>query len=558
MADAMMPGGPVGAPPLAGPPAASAQMQMPAPMPQMVHDVTIEITRTYECARVENVPPEEFGVTRRQRSVILRDCDYCYHEVKRTQAQLIAEDYDEEQVKALPSGESDLSGESIARDTVDDTSGSSDEINKANREITVTEHYIVLDYEGNGKPQRYRITTGGDKGDILKQKGKLAVVPDRVRFVAMTPVIMTHRFFGRSIADLVMDIQKIKTALLRSLLDNMYLANNQRTEIAESHATKHTIDDLLSNRPGGIVRTKQPGGLQVLQSQSIGSFGYPLLEYMDATREWRTGVTRQGQGIDADALQNQTATAVARVYSMAQARMRLIARIFAETGIKELFWLLHATIRENATEADTVKLRNKWVPVDPREWRNRDNLTVNVGLGFGSKDQELAFLMNLLAIQKEAIMAPATKLVTPNNIYNTLKQIVQKAQLKSIEPYFTDPASRAQEPTPPSPEVQEAQAKLQIEQKKNEGQMQLDQAKAAQDAALQQAKMTQEGQLKREQMAAELQLKREQIVMEMTLKREQLVAELQLKRELGFANAAAKAQTNGSGTSSVHVGGEPG
>jgi hypothetical protein len=134
--------------------------------------------------------------------------------------------------------------------------------------------------------------------------------PDIVReesmpFAAMTLIIVTHRLFGRSIADLVMDSQRIKTALVRALLDHAYLANNPRTQIPESYAGDQTLDDLLISRPGGIVRTKMPGGLQVLATPAIGGDVFPLLEYQDATREWRTGVTPQGQGIDANALQNR-------------------------------------------------------------------------------------------------------------------------------------------------------------------------------------------------------------------------------------------------------------
>ena len=138
-------------------------------------------------------------------------------------------------------------------------------INAASRLIRVTEHYVRMDYEGNDEAALYRVTTGGEEGEVLKRDGEPDVVEvDVIPFAAMTPVIVTHRFFGRSIADLVMDIQRIKTALLRALLDNAYLANNPRTEVPESHATETTLDDLLVSRPGGIVRTKMPGGLSVI------------------------------------------------------------------------------------------------------------------------------------------------------------------------------------------------------------------------------------------------------------------------------------------------------
>src|SRR5207237_4112959 len=122
--------------------------------------------------------------------------------------------------------------------------------------------YVRMDYEGEGEAALYRVTSGGEEGEILTRDGEPDIHrEDEIPFAAMTPVIVTHRFFGRSIADLILDIQRIKTALLRGMLDNLYLHNNPRVEVSESHASETTLDDLLVSRPGGIVRTKAPGGI---------------------------------------------------------------------------------------------------------------------------------------------------------------------------------------------------------------------------------------------------------------------------------------------------------
>ena len=261
---------------------------------------------------------------------------------------------------------------------------------------------------------------------------------DVIPFAAMTPVIVTHRFFGRSIADLVMDIQRIKTALLRALLDNAYLANNPRTEVSELHATETTLDDLLVSRPGGIVRTKQPGGLNILKHPDIGGDVFPLLQYQDATREWRTGVSRQGQGVDPNALQNQVATIANQMFNASQAKVKLIARIVAETGIRDLFSLLHATVRRHGSQAQTVRLRNQWVTVDPRDWKARADMTINVGLGTGSKAEQLAHLQLIIAAQKEAI---AAGLVSAKNLFHSAKELVKLAGHKNVEAFFTPPGA---------------------------------------------------------------------------------------------------------------------
>lgn len=511
---------------------------------EAVHDVTIIKKRGYGCAKVEAMAPEEFGIARRAKSI--QDSGYCYHETTTTESDLIDKGYDAEQVRGLATGETeDDAEESDARDTVEETSGAGAAAkNKATRPIVVTEHYIKLDYEDNGQAELYKVVTAGASGQltILKRDGQPDIEPmDFVPIAAMTPIVMPHRFFGRSVADQVLDIQRIKTALQRAMLDNVYLANNQRIEIAEANAGPYTIDDLLSNRPGGIVRTKMPGGLAVIPNQPIGNFVFPMIEYMDATREWRTGVTRQGQGIDANALQNQTAEAVSKVYSAAQARMKLIARVMAE-GLRDLFWILHATIRKNETSANTVRLRNEWKPVDPRTWKTRDDLTINVGLGSGTKDQQMAFLMQLLGIQKEILMAPSTGLATPQNVYNTLKKVTEIGGLKNVDPYFTDPAKTPPQPPPPDPEMVKVQGQLEAQKAKNAGELQLDTAKSQNEMALE--SMKQQGEMK---------LQSQKLEAEMALKREQIAAEIALKRELGYVDAAVQANTP-----DVKVGGDPG
>jgi hypothetical protein len=504
----------------------------PGQPPVTLHDVTVQKKSSYACARVMGVPPEEFGIERSARSI--RDANYCFHKVvDRSEADLIEMGYDKEQIKRLPTWRAWVNTEEINRDTVDEHANAGaapEEMNSAARTIEVIEHYVRMDYQGNGRVGLYRVVTGGVQGEVLKLRGKPDIAEiDVVPFAAMTPVIITHRFFGRSIADLVMDIQRIKTALLRANLDNAYMANNPRVEVSEAHASDDTLDDLLVSRPGGIVRTRMPGGLNWQVVPTIGSHIYPLLEYMDATREWRTGVTRQGQGIDANALQNQSATAVNQVFTQAQARVKLIAKIFAETGIRDLFWLLHATIKKHADKPDVVRLRNAWIPIDPRNWKTREDISVQVGLGSGSKAERMAHMMAVISLQKEAMGAGLTSLVNIKNLHNSAKQVTKLLELNPDD-YFTDPGSvpqaapQPQQPPRPDPKAIEAQGRLALDGQKLQG-----------DLAL-----------KRQQMAAEIALKREQMLAEIELKREQLRLEAEFRiKTVAPGNVATKIEMGG-------------
>jgi hypothetical protein len=515
------------------------------------HDITVEQTKTYKCHKVEPVPPEEFGISRRAKSI--RDATYCYHECPdRTVGDLIAQGYDEDQIKSLPSSAGDDSTEAAARDTVDESSGSGDEgMNKAARPVTVTEHYIRMDYRGDGKTALYRVVTGGEQGEVLKRNGKPDVEQvDMAPFAAMTPVIVTHRFFGRSIADLVMDIQRIKTALMRGMLNNLYLHNNPRVEVSQAHVTDQTLDDLLVSRPGGVVRTKTPGGVTWQVVPDITGSIYPALEYMDTTRELRTGVTRQGQGIDASALQNQSATAVNQQFTAAQARMKLIARIFAETGIKDLFLLLHAEIRRHGSQVETVRLRNQWVQVDPRQWKTRSDLTIDVALGAGGKQEELANLMQVMTVQKELLMGGMTNLVTPENIYAATKDLTRLIGKKDPDTFFSNPEGQPPPEPPVDPMVQikqqelqqkaqEAQMKAEMDQMALQMKAQLDQQSDERKAQIEQVQAqadiaTQDRKTQAELLLAEkkFELERELKMLDAQIKMKTLEADLEMKREM--------------------------
>ncbi len=489
--------------PLLAPPQAS-----PLATP-VTHDVTIVTTRKLTQARVLGVPPEEFGIERGARNI--RDCNYCFHEVvTKTESQLIAEGFDEEQIKSLGDYTGNTEIETLARDSVQEhfatTSG---EVNSAARLVRITEHYVRMDYEGEGRACLYQVITGGDQSEILRKDGKECITPfDAIPFAATTPVPITHRFFGRSIADLVMPLQREKTALKRGALDNLYLHNNPRVEVSEANAGPNTLDDLLVSRPGGVVRTKSPGGLNWQVVPDITGSIFPMLQYLDAELETRSGLSKQTQGIDANALQNQSATAVAQVFSASQMRIKLIARIMAE-GVRDIFSLLHGTIRKHGQQQQTVRLRNAWINVDPRNWKTRDDMTINVGLGSGGKAQQFAQTMAIANVQKEMLAGGKSNLVGDVQLYNTAAELTRIMGHKNPDKFFNDPSAINPQtgqllhppPPPPSPppdpKLLVAQARAQLDQATATHQAQIAQQKAQNDAIHLQVKAQMEIQLAR-------------------------------------------------------------
>ncbi len=370
--------------------------------------------------------------------------------------------------------------------------------------VRITEHYIRMDYEGTGRPCLYMVVTGGDQADILKKDGKNLIEPvDVIPFAATTPVPITHRFFGRSIADLVMQAQREKTALKRGALDNLYLHNNPRVEVSEQNAGPNTLDDLLVSRPGGVVRTKTPGGLNWQTVPDITSSIYPMMQYIDAELESRTGLSKQTQGIDANALQNQTAQAVAQVFSASQMRIKLVARIMAE-GVRDIFALLHHTIRSHGQEEQTVRLRGGWIKVDPRNWKTRDDMTINVGLGSGGKAQQFAQTMAIANVQKELVAGGKINLVGDRELYNTAAELTRIMGHKNPDQFFNDPEAKDPKtgqllhpapPPQPDPKVLAVQAKTQGDMAVAQQKAQADQEKVKADAIHQQIKTNAEIQI---------------------------------------------------------------
>lgn len=461
------------------------------------HDVTVLCTKSKGQLRLEVVPPEEFLVSREARSLDLSNARFVAHRVRKTISELREAGYSKKQLEHLPQGEDDggsiFNEETFDRRHLDDerTEQHQSVIDDSQREVWVYECYTRVDFDGDGIAELRKITRIGNES--LDNE-----VVDSRPFYAITPVILTHKFYGLSIADLVMDLQLIRSTLLRQMLDNLYLTNNPEREVVDKQVN---MEDMMTSRPGGIKRVKQPGVIRDLTVPFTAGSSFPMMEYIDSIRKDRTGVGDDVMGLDSNTLSNANTGVVAQSFDAAHMRIELIARIFAETGIKSLMLGIHELLQKHQDKEKVVKLRNKWVPVSPTEWRSRSNMTINVGLGTGNRDQQLVHLENI--IQKQAAVAQnggMGTLVTPSNIYHALSRLVENAGLKAPELYFTDPTTvepPAQEEEQPDAQILAIQVQAQIEQQKlalEEKKLELEHAKLQGGADMQREELN----LKRE------------------------------------------------------------
>jgi hypothetical protein len=251
----------------------------------------------------------------------------------------------------------------------------------------------------------------------------------------------------------------------------------------------------------------------------------------------RSGIVRNAQGLNPDTL-HDTAQGAMALISAAQKRVRMIARIFAETGIKDVFLLIHATVRSLPSQDQIARLRGKWVPIDPTSWGERNDMAIEIGIGSGGRQQELAALQMVMAAQEKAVELQGNAsgpLVNMTNLYKTAMRLTKLAALKGGEQYFSDPQDPANQPPPeqqkPDPTAQAAQAQIQIAQAKVQAKAQADQMSAQTDAQLGLQRLQAEMAIKRQEMEQKLALQREQAAQELQLQREEMEATFQLKRQ---------------------------
>ena len=436
---------------------------------------------------VESVPPEEFFVSRSARSI---DDAYCVgHRTEMRVSDLVAMGYDFETVSKL-SGITDYDSMAEAEDFERrgyDQVKEEDILDPSMKQISVTEAYMKIDVDGTGVAQLHRILMGGGDYQLLD------VTPvNEVPFAIFEVDPEPHAFFGRSVADLIIEDQDASTAILRGVLDNIAMTNNPRTMMVEGQVN---IDDLLNNEIGGVVRVKQAGAIQELSVPFVAGQTLGALQYYDSVVEQKTGVSRASMGLDPDALQNATATAAKLTVSAAAGQIEVIARNLAEGGMTRLFRLMLKALAENSPEGQMMRIAgDQFAPIDPRSWNTNMGMSVNVGLGTGKDDERIQVLMQTLQTQMQIWQnyGPTNGLVGMTNIRNTLADILGMGGLRNADRYYQpmdqqkemmlvqQAQQMAQQKQDPNQML--AMAQVQAEQIRAQAKIQSDQLKAQLDA----------------------------------------------------------------------------
>ena len=495
------------------------------PMPQAssVNDFTVERKKTYGCAKYLNLPPERVIVSSMHQMVDLEEAPFVEHWEYKTISDLRREGFDvPDDIESDEEPSADV--EEQARDRYEEMrDGSGDPSDPSMRRIKVRECWLRYDSDGDGIAElRHVIVTGHTA--LLEENA------DFIPISALTPRIMPHRHVGISEADITMDIQLIKSTLQRGFLDNVYLAINGRHGVDKD---KVNLNDMLTSRPGGLVRTTGAPQNAIMPLTHQADFASVLkgIEYFDMVREGRTGSSKNTQQLSPDVLGKlPSGVAISQLQNASQAIQELIIRVFAETGVKRLFRLVHALTLKHAKQPEVVRLRNQWVTVDPRQWKSRSDMTISVGLGAGDKQQQLAHLLPLVDLQMKLLPTGLTDMGT---VHHALSRLTNAMGFKDTDSFWKDPKQIPPQKPQPNPDVIKAQ--LDIEKKRMELTLkhQLDMSKLQADLQAEMMKNASQA----EQLKMEESFRMQASVLDAQLERDLKILDAQITRSSDVMNA---------------------
>lgn len=463
------------------------------------------------------VPNEEFRVSPEART--LDDALYIQHKTRKTLAWILEQDWGltEEEVNTLWSDASDSVELSDARDGSRGRRDSEDATTGLNRQVWLLEEHVRWDYNGDGEAERLCIYRVGDHVLAVEER-------EDQPFVLWTPFPMQHRLIGQSLADKTMDIQRVRSVLLRQAMDALYFANSPRIAVNMDSADPNTIDDLLSIVPGAPIRYKGSQPPLPINMPFAAPNAFQALEFMAGERESRTGITRLNQGLDADAL-NKTATGTAMMQAQGQQIEEYLARNFAEL-LAELF---EKKLRLMQRYGSPVSLRvgGEFKEIDPATIQGRMDMAITVGLGSGRKDQRLIHRMNVLEMQKQA-MAEGLSLADEENLYNSAKGYIEDAGLGNVNAYFNDPATTQAEGAEdePPPQVQAKMIEAQAKREQQEADLAFKREAKQLDMELKVWERTLDIELAAAKTAEEAQIARERIIAEMDMHMQSIAAKM--------------------------------
>lgn len=467
---------------------------------------TIRMVTREKRYEINVIPFEEIFYTPRWPNLSFDGIPCCGHRRMMEIGELRAMGFSERSIEEAAAGSDDDRGAKSQRfDTEDFSETDLQDQTGALREVMVYEAYVRCDIDGDGRAELVRAWAVNDGDQFLRwatgekdehgneiEEDAIEEVPHHP-FSCGTPYIMPHRHVGRSEVEQVDDIQTLMSVLGRHTLDNLYATGYPRPVYNEQAAGLFLEGDLKNPAPGAAIRT---GGAVIdwQMPESVIGTTLPIMQMLREQREERTGTSRLNQGLNADSLNKQSEATVGRVMDAGTKRQQLIARTLAETGLRELFLKIHKDLRNGPLRQLVMRLDGQFIEINPRTWRHRSDMTVQVGIGRGDRDEMRAAFMMVKQAQQELMMA-GSRMVDESRLYNTARDMAETFGMEGIERYFHDP-QQLPPPPPPEPDPAEIMAKFEMEMRQSE------EARKSREMEMRHAEKMAEIQLKQQQVAA--------------------------------------------------------
>ena len=440
---------------------------------------TIGIERDTSQVIIENVAPEEFLIESQAKS--LETVTFCAHRTKKTLSELRLEGYSEKLIDKIGDHtdvDFETDPEVLARfDNIGNfRNGSSDHQDQV-RSVMVYEAYILLDVEGTGIAELYKVIKAGN---VLLEKEKVSRKP----FVTFVPLPTPHSFYGNNFADKVVATQNARTVLTRSILDHAMITNNPRYTVVKGSLSNPR--ELIDNRLGGIVNTTRPDAIAPMLQAPLNPFIFQTIKLLEEDLEDTTGVSKMSQGLNKDAISKQNSAAmVEQLATMSQQRQKIIARNFAAQFMKPLFHMVYDLVCEEETQERMVELSGSYVECDPRKWKEKRDVSIELHLGYGEQEKEATKYLNVHTMLTND--PNLSVMYQQPNQYELAKKIMELSGVKEVSAYLTNPENIE----PPQPD-KNAEMQMQMAQKQlelQERQTALAEMKAEMDMKISQMKI---------------------------------------------------------------------
>ena len=489
-----------------------------------VHDVAIRRTERGGTVRVMHVPPEQFRIS--IRATTIDGARYVAHVQECSKADLIEMGFDEDAVRAIEHGDTDAVDDTREDTRFFDEDFDSDDMEGLDEVVVLHEEYI---------------RTQGRLYQCFRVGKSLLTDPveiDEAPFEFWTPDRIPGRMTGLALADKVKGTQRIKTALTRALLDNQYLAVRPRFDVPQEAIGENTLQDLLTYRVGGLIRTKRPGMIAPIEVPDLSATAMQAIMYFDSVREQQSGITKNGMAISSEVVDPKSATESRRQDRNEQVRKKLMIRMIANTFLVRVFRKMLRCVVRYQDFVREIQVGADWRVVDPRGWDAELRVTANVGLGHANREENLMAAQIVTGAQAQALEVGLT---TPKHIYATAQKLIEAVGWSFPERYFLDPESdeaqqmAAQKQQQPDPEMAKVQAEVHAKMQLKQVEMQMDaqaaDLKARRDIEVEQLKAQAKMAVEREKADFDYKTALDKISAEYDLGMQRLQAEMMLKRE---------------------------